>query len=152
MARTEENYLYRGDHYCYPCLPVVTDHPEVYDASGEQDTPAHCYVCSIPLSYSLTSHGVQYVIDALLDELAHWPERGTQLILDTTYYHGCRQIEICRGWAEEIRWYSLDAKDKFIVDRFLEVTAGDAPPLPRPQPLFVRSRRAFDWLAIRQGD
>lgn len=150
MAKTEENYIYKGDHYCYGCLPVNTDHPGVMDGSGEQDCPAHCHLCSIPLAYSLTTHGVQYVIDALLSALDEWPKRGTQIVTDGGYYHGCRQIEVCRDWAEDLRWYSLDVKDKFIVEQFMALTGGDAPPSPEPR--FKRSRRAFDWLALHEGN
>lgn len=69
----DDNYLYEGETYCPMCLPVASNHPDVHDGGGEQDTPAHCSVCRRPVKYDLTPEGVQYVIDAMVDTLYEGP-------------------------------------------------------------------------------
>lgn len=150
MARTEEHYIYDSDCYCYSCLPVPTDDPAVHDGSGEQDTPAHCSICDVPLSYELTKEGVEYVIEHLVGDLAAGPEEWERRIdRPDTYYNGCRHIEISRDWAEYIKDYSLSYKDEFIVETFLRLTAPTQPE-PDRSPL-RRRRRAIDLTAIREG-
>lgn len=151
MIRTDENYVYDCACYCYPCLPVETDHPKVDDGSGEQDTPAHCSVCDVPLNYLLTLDGVAYVIDKLLDELDEGQEEWDKRIdRPGTFYHGCRHVEITRDWAKDLKSYCLDRRDKFIVETFLEATA---PKQLEPAPIRTsgRRRRALDLAAIVEG-
>lgn len=120
------HWCHEAESYCTDCLPVPTDHPDAYDGSGEQDTPAHCSVCSCPLEHSLTSAGVTYAVGALLDYLRE-PDRQAWRLAPVddqrSYYRGGRQIEVMRGWAEELRNYALSPRQSVAVELFLKRTA-----------------------------
>jgi hypothetical protein len=119
------HYHYECDEYCENCLPVASDSPEVCSDGGEQDTPANCCVCHRPLDYSLTSEGVQYVLEYIRESLAAGPDEWNKVhdCYKGTYYEGSRHVEIVRDWAADLQNYSLDERDKKLVDFFLEVTA-----------------------------
>jgi len=120
-----ENYVYEGENYCWKCLPVSEDHPEVIDASqDETDSPTNCSFCNRPLDYSLTKTGVQYVLGKLQETLDEGPQEWN-IIHDCykdSYYDGCRHAEITRDWAKDLLNYSLSKKDEKFVQRFLELT------------------------------
>jgi hypothetical protein len=118
------HYHYNCDEYCEYCLPVDEDSPEVDYDSGEQDSPAHCCVCHQPLEYSLTSDGIEYVLEALREELAKPAEERNKVheCYNGTHYEGCRHVEITRDWAEHIKWYGLAQEDQELVEKFLEET------------------------------
>ena len=123
------HWCYDADSYCADCLPVPTDHPDAYDGSGEQDTPAHCSQCRRPLEHSLTSDGVGYAVGALLSYLRDPDRHAWRLgVCDTPgdYFHGSREIEVLRGWAEELRNYALSPRQSVAVELFLKRTAPTA--------------------------
>lgn len=149
-------YIYQADVYCEWCgagicdeldkkglAPEDPDDDYSYDSddypkeccndSDYADTPQHCGECHRPLGTSLTADGVQYVLDHILESLEH-PERWDAIIDDRLpYYKGSRWIEVERDWAEMLRWYGLNHRDKFLIDLFLDVT--DELPQAATQPL-----------------
>jgi hypothetical protein len=86
--------------------------------SNETDTPQNCCQCSRLCEYCLTEGGVRYVLETLVDALADGIDTG---IIDEPgdYYHGSRQVEILVDWAKDLRDYSLNKTQQFIVDTFL---------------------------------
>ncbi len=68
-----EGYVYGADHWCEDCLPVDKNHREVDVLCGECDSPCHCNVCRVPLECSLTSYGMEYVLEQLVEELYSGP-------------------------------------------------------------------------------
>lgn len=121
-----DHWIYDADSWCEFCLPVPADSPEVADGSGEQDTPAHCSQCRRPLEHSLTSDGVGYAVGALLSYLRDPDRQAWRLVVCDTpgdYFHGSREIEVLRGWAEELRNYALTPRQTVTVELFLKRTA-----------------------------
>lgn len=114
------HYHHDCDEYCEDCAPkgAVCD-------DGEQDTPANCHECGQPLDYSLTSEGVQYVLEYIMEALENGldchivPLEGTAEVEGLAYYHGSRHYEIVRDWARDLEDYSLDRKDTTILQAFL---------------------------------
>lgn len=99
------HYHFNGAEYCEDCLPVSPDDSEVGLDTGEQDSPAHCDSCHCHLDYSLTSDGVRYVLNSLLDHIRN-PDAGNGDVLD--------------DWAENLRWYGLGTKERNLLDCFLD--------------------------------
>ena len=122
------HYHYAGQEYCDDCLPVnypndkESEFVDVDD--GEQDTPANCVGCGIPLNYTLTQEGVQYVIQAITDALEEGldthiiPTKGTGEET-LTHYHESPHYEIVRDWATDLTSYNLTEEEIRIVDTFL---------------------------------
>lgn len=123
----EDNWGFDGDHYCEKCLPVPVDDERVFDASGEQDTPAHCCNCLVPLDYSLTSEGVDYVLEKLLEAIREGLDWKVYDCYQGTYYAGSPHCDIIADWAEEIRWYGGLGKRENIITRFLSLYEAVAP-------------------------
>ena len=73
------HYIYDSESYCERCLPKVTGESlklslEIaQENEGEQDTPANCSRCGRPLKYSLTTDGVDYVLEKIQDILDEGP-------------------------------------------------------------------------------
>ena len=115
------HYHHDCEEYCEQCAP-----PEAYPDDGEQDTPANCAGCGRPLDYSLTTEGVEYVLEHIMDALDLGlddhivPLRGTaeEELLD--YYQGSPHYEIVRDWAKDLQNYSLNRKDAYIVQAYLD--------------------------------
>jgi hypothetical protein len=140
-------YLLDGEFYCEDCgAPKVerevNDDPDFDDeffrevddkndeiddtypdGGGESDTPQHCAQCHRPLENPLTKDGVNYVLEAIRDELSkprsernkvatHWKEGE--------YYAGCTATAVVRDWAEQLKYYCLDEEDARMVDWYLD--------------------------------
>lgn len=87
-------YTADADHWCKDCLrehypgtderwPGVGEEDSEGNEPGacfdEVDSPAHCCQCGDLLDAPLTSDGLDYVIEAYLDELEHRNLSGTML-------------------------------------------------------------------------
>jgi hypothetical protein len=118
------HYHYDGAEYCEDCLPVDEDSEQVEYDCGEQDYPAHCCVCHQPLDYTLTSDGVEYVLDALKVELAKPIDERNELhpCYVGTWYEGSRHVEITRDWATALSNCSLTSDQQDLLAQFLEET------------------------------
>lgn len=129
------HYIYDSESYCERCLPKVTGESlklslEIaQENEGEQDTPANCSRCGRPLKYSLTTDGVDYVLEKIQDILDEGPRRWNRVYKSPRkpdYYKGCRSCDVVRDWAEDLREYYLTDQQKQLVDRFLALTAKGA--------------------------
>jgi hypothetical protein len=145
----DSGYCYDADVYCEYCLPVNTGHPEVCCASGESDTPQHCCGCHQPLEYSLTSDGVEYVMEYLRESLEKGPDEWNVIRKDhgeddKDYYKGCRAIEVERDWAGQLQWYGLSKEDERTVDLFLAVTAEG---LSKEDVARIKAEMTAEWAA-----
>lgn len=137
-----------GDVYCESCAPADMEGDL---NSNEVDSPEHCSVCGRPCEYSLTCDGVEYVLNAIAEEISTWPN-GHRLCrpTDWSYYKGCRHIEIVRDWAVDLCGYPLEGSDFRLVDAFMDLTA-DNKGRPAPEPVtqsppvekFARRRRTI---------
>jgi len=118
------HYHYECDEYCDDCLPVDPNHENVDYDYGEQDCPANCCVCHRPLGYSLTTDGVEYVLEAIQESLDRPAEERNKIhkCYDGTWYEGSRHVEIVRDWAKDLKWYFLTDEQEELVDKFLEET------------------------------
>lgn len=127
----EENWGFDGEHYCTDCLPVDVDNEGVFNASGEQDLPAHCSVCGKPLDYSLTYDGVAYVLEHLVDAIRAGLDWRIEDIATaggrSWYYNGVPHCTIIADQAKEIEWYGGLGKHEAIVRRFLELFKAGPP-------------------------
>ena len=74
-----------GDIFCEHCAP---DNSEMHQ--GEADCPYHCEECEAYLDISLTSDGIDYVLNRFEDYLNDKTGR----------------IEILKQWADDIQWYT----------------------------------------------
>ena len=76
----------------------------------------------------MTPDGIEYVIDAILESIDAG-EAARNGVHDENsqpndYYKGSRACEVVRDWAQDLKdSYSLDAKDKWIVNYYLDLTA-----------------------------
>lgn len=125
-------YMGNAELLCEDCgIAQGLSEEDSYPDAGEADSPQHCAVCHIPLDYSLTDYGVNYVIEALQEQLDAWEESPSKAMAEWkavhgvykgTWYEGSPWVEIAREWAENLKWYGLDSDDMNIVDTFLLVT------------------------------
>lgn len=140
-------YAYQADIICDDCRNQIDipkpDYPPPWDTddypaemsdNDESDTVCHCRHCGRQLDTPLTEHGIQHVIDTIVESMAEALARGRATtwdrvmpMLDTgeedqSDLHGKRHVEIVRGWARMIKEYELDEKDKAVVDLFLELS------------------------------
>jgi len=117
------HYHYNYEEWCEDCLPVSPAEADWDD--GEQDTPANCSCCGRPLDYTLTTDGVNYVIEQLCIVMSTGidthiiPNMGTAEEECLTYYHGMPHYEIMRDWARDLSNYFLNPEDQEIVGYFL---------------------------------
>ena len=97
--------------------------PEGAEPSGfnEADSPLHCSVCHYPLDCTLTDDGIEYVYQALRDELRKGYNEYLKIhsCYDDTYYVNCCHYEILADWAEKL---SFTKYDRF-ADKFIERTS-----------------------------
>lgn len=141
-----EYYIYQADLYCEDCgvaicddldqkglTPKDPDDQYSYDSdeypkeccdSCESDMPDNCAACHRPFNNTLTTDGIQYVINAIKEALSLSEEERNKIhdCYKGTYYEGSRWIEITRDWAKDLQWYSLSEEDQELVDTFLEKT------------------------------
>lgn len=114
-------YTYDCEVFCEDCAPEDAE----YDCSGESDCPENCSICHQPLDYSLTSEGIQYVLQAIKESL-NTPEEERNKVhecYDGTYYEGSRHVEIVRDWAKDLKWYGgLTNEEEELIEKFLEET------------------------------
>lgn len=104
------------------------------EGGGEADTCHHCAGCGVPLENSLTSDGVNHVLEAMRESLQEAVDGGRATTWDRimplkgtgeetmTYWHGSRHVEIVRGWAEQIQGYMLEKDESALVILFLELS------------------------------
>jgi hypothetical protein len=92
-------YVVDASIFC-PACARRTDSP-IFEGS-ETDRPSHCEECEELIPESLTGDGVRYVLDAL-DDVRNG--RGGRL-------------EIVAAWAELLRWYGLDRRERVRLERF----------------------------------
>lgn len=119
--------------YCEQCAPKDIE-PD-YN-SNEVDSPDNCQVCGRPCEYSLTTHGVAYVLDAIIDCLEESEDERNEIIgndevvgrrLSPSYYRGSPGCSVVRDWAEDLLNYGLNRHQKWIVEHFLEITEPRTP-------------------------
>ena len=145
------SYIYSADEFCEQCgekiiaaitaeghAPADPSDESSFDSDefpkyvgehdGSSDCPGNCADCHRPLNNSLTPAGVEYVIDAILESINEGEEARNAVHDEHSqpndYYKGSRTCEVVRDWAQDLKdSYGLDAKDEFIVNHYLELTA-----------------------------
>jgi len=134
-------YMGEAEWLCEDCgIAQGLSEEDSYADAGEADCPQHCAVCHVPLDYSLTTDGVNYVIEALQEQLDAWERSPSEAMArwktvhdhyKGTWYEGSPWIVITRDWAKELTWYGLRGSKRageevhrvrWIVDTFLLVT------------------------------
>jgi hypothetical protein len=87
------------------------------------------------LDYSLTQHGIKYVLDSIVESIQEALRDGRAQAWDRimplkgtgeeshTFWHGSRHVDIMRDWAEKVREYNLERDEQAIVELFLELSA-----------------------------
>jgi hypothetical protein len=110
-----------NDILCQWCYNELEETGDCYPTDqGETDTPMHCSHCHRPLRYNLTSDGVGYVLDAIVNELLDWDISPIGSILP--YYYTCPSTEVVKDWAKDLQWYGgLDPQDEELIEYFLDV-------------------------------
>ena len=110
-----------NDILCSFCYNKLDETGDCYPTDqGETDSPMHCSHCHRPLDYNLTSDGVDYVVEYIIQELLEWdisPISGDIL----PWYDNCPGTEVVKNWAENLKNYGLDSETEQLVDYFLEV-------------------------------
>lgn len=142
-------YAYQATLYCDECAEKIMsdlkrpdyeppwdtdDYPQRCMDGEETDSPSNCDSCHRPLDeLSLTSDGVEYVLEHIRESIGQALERGraeywdkVERCYDGTYYEGMRHVEIVRDWAEKIRGYGLDPEEQALVDLFLEFSEAES--------------------------
>jgi hypothetical protein len=110
--------------YCENCAP---DGAESYpDGGGESDCPANCDTCHVPLRNSLTSDGVNYVLEHIRESLRAGRQTRQTIhpCYNGTYYENEQHGQIVEDWTKDITW-GLKGKDKRLVELFLTIRECD---------------------------
>ena len=140
-------YVFQADYLCDNCRGELDvpkpSYPEPFDTddypmpvsdAGECDSPCHCGTCGQPIDYSLTEDGIRYVLESIRESLEDAVAQGRDSTWDRvmpmegtaeethTWWHGSRHVEIVRGWAEDLRNYSLEPDERALVDLFLDLS------------------------------
>lgn len=109
--------------YCGECM----EPPEGTFASvgdNECDSPQHCQICRRPVPYSLTSDGVNYVVEKLKESLQDRDGLRSEICWDLPpgdYYLGSKGWAVLRDWALELHGYGLEPDQKEIVNQYLDL-------------------------------
>jgi hypothetical protein len=109
-----------SDILCEHCIkPADLDAFDCYPTEDqESDSPMHCTQCHRPLEHNLTDDGVQYVIEAVVNQLLDW---DLSLIGDILpWYEESPSTEVVKDWAASIRDY-VSGEDKELVWYFLDI-------------------------------
>lgn len=115
-------FLFNGSYYCEDHAPI--DSQDCSDS--EVDCPQHCAECDYPLDYSLTSDGVQYVLEAIRESLKVGRKARNTIhdVYQGGWYAGSRHCEIVREWAEKLKWYGgLSNREESLIDHYLSWTS-----------------------------
>lgn len=105
--------------YCDDCAPDIE--PEAMPQ--ECDCPQNCESCGSPVEYSLTSDGVEYVMEHVRDALRNGLDTttvGTRSEAEPEYYRGMPHCSIVGDWARDLKWYGgmsnddVESLDSFI--------------------------------------
>jgi uncharacterized Zn finger protein len=94
-------YVVKGDYFCPTCTPA-TEGDDVIAIFGDSETDSfsHCSECEDLIPESLTSEGIERVIESFRDFLVS--RRG--------------RAEILSMWIEQVKVYSLESDEMVIVD------------------------------------
>lgn len=145
MARSRQ-YAIGDALLCAACVP---DRLEPEEHPVETDRPPHCHWCGAPLVTSLTSRGIEAVLQELVGWLRNpswWFAASPPIVgkwaKNQTHYTGQPVWAMPRDWAKDLQDYAMSASDRYVVDLFLaNVSALEArgpvsvsrPPEPAPQ-------------------
>lgn len=111
-----------GEIYCDQCCDIEPEY-----LPQECDSPQHCAACRCPVEYSLTSDGVAYVMEHIIDALRDGiddtiTEAGQGAIQEGDYYIGMPHCSVVGDWAREIKNYGgLTPSEEYCIDTFLEL-------------------------------
>lgn len=94
--------------------------PEAETSPPETDCPQNCSACHKPLNVSLTSAGVEYVIDKLRTALVEGLDARSYRVPGRDWYRKSPHYDIARDWAKDLKDYGLEGEDKLIVDLYLD--------------------------------
>lgn len=114
------HYHYEGEEYCENCLPVDPASKKVDLDYGEQDYPANCCKCRMPLDCTLTADGVDYVLTSIKVALETCRDRlkKPQSCYIGTYYENSPWGKIMLDWLEMLPYYNWSKSDQTIIDEF----------------------------------
>ena len=130
---------YDGQVYCENC--GIGLEPEAQPQ--ETDYPLNCDRCGCLLDYTLTGHGVSWILSQIVDNLDD--PAGSEHIVPDGHYKGMRHIEIVRDWVSDLCWYSLEPEQHWILRHFLAVTR--EPPQAPAVMRDIKKRRTLRRLA-----
>lgn len=126
-----------GDAYCEECVSAGLTPLDPGDEgdcnTNEVGWPENCMWCNRPVEYSLTPYGVECLIREMVEAL----EAGTYPVgtYTTGYYVGMRFVELHRDWAHDLQiGYGLGPGDKYVTERYLEMTQEKEPVREDPVP------------------
>lgn len=108
-----------GEVYCPQCAPDIE--PEFMPQ--ETDCPENCADCGAHLEYELTSNGVDYVMDYVIDALESGIDDSIIGPEDRrTYYRGMPECSIVGDWARDLKLCGYGSRaNGFVLDQFIEL-------------------------------
>lgn len=117
------SYVLDGEIFCEDCAPNNAE--SIGDWPSESDCPESCCMCLKAVPYTLTSEGVQYVLEAIRESLKAGRKKRNRVLdcYKDTWFEGSRHCEIVREWAEDLKWYGLESKDEKLVEKYLSWTS-----------------------------
>lgn len=116
-----QGYHLDGEPFCIDCWQGRTgvDSPAMF---GEGDTPEQCSQCHRPLDTTLTSEGVEYVIEHLVEILTTKTDEewlAVHEVYQGTWYQGKPWCSIANDWAAKIADYGLSTLQRRILEMFI---------------------------------
>ena len=129
MMYSDRGYLLEDSDkdglFCEECL-TAEELRRAVAVAGEADEPDHCHNCHQLLQSLLSPYGVKLVIETILSSLSH-RESWNKIIPDDDpriHYRGCREVEIVRDWAEELRLQARGSDaEEYVIREFLAASA-----------------------------
>ena len=114
------------DVVCEVCRNSLPEEKKTWvniDATWDQeaDTPLHCDWCHRPLKGKLTSDGVDYVVEALEDDLAkgRWGMDMYSAIGDILpWYQGSPRYSVRADWVELLKWHGPNDEIQELIDQW----------------------------------
>ena len=110
-----DTYMTETDTFCEDCAP---EGAECIGSDREADYPDHCENCGVPLENSLTSEGVDYVIEQAKEKaLEVFRGQNHTIGKELPWYEGCKHSRIVLDWLQQIARYGLEEPQDRQVDK-----------------------------------
>lgn len=88
----------------------------------ETDCPQHCEECARPIKYTLTTDGINYVVEYLQEAIdrQEYNSKETRTGDPNNYYRGMPIWSVVYDWAVDLKSYWLNETQQAVLDEFFD--------------------------------